>query len=202
MTWTARRDGVNVWYQARHLRDGPSTIEPVSHASIPSDPDPSDPRHRVRPRGLRSAGRLLGRAATRRCPWCGCREVFYGYLRQRRSCPACGLLLDRGEPDFFIGAYMLNLIVAELLVVAGGVAVAVATWPNVPWTALMVGLAGLIVVAPLVLYPQSRQLWLGLDLLFRPPEQADFEPEQPGVDRVRPVAPHLPGAPRSPQTPP
>jgi uncharacterized protein (DUF983 family) len=121
------------------------------------------------------AARILARAAVRRCPHCGGTGLFRSYLHQRHACPHCGLRLDRGERDFFIGAYTINLIVAELVVVAGALVVALATWPDVPWTALMWGLALLMVVVPILLYPLSRQLWLGFDLIFQPARVSDFE---------------------------
>lgn len=131
--------------------------------------------------GPQRAARIVGRAALRRCPNCGGHNVFRSYLRQSRTCPDCDLRLDRGEPDFFIGAYTINLIAAELLVVAAGVATAVVWWPDVPWTGLMYGLALLMVVAPIALYPFSLQLWLGVDLIFRPPGIEDFSGAAPAL---------------------
>lgn len=113
-------------------------------------------------------------AVARRCPNCGSRNVFRSYLHQRDSCPGCGIRLDRGERDFFIGAYTINLIVAEMLVFFGGLAALRLTWPDVPWNALMYGLGALMVIAPIVLYPVSRQVWLATDLMFRPSEPDDF----------------------------
>jgi uncharacterized protein (DUF983 family) len=122
----------------------------------------------------------IRRALLRRCPNCGSSNIFRSYLHQRESCPRCHLRLDRGEPDFFIGAYTINLIVAEMLVFFGGLAVLRLTWPDVPWNALMYGLGALMVVAPIVLYPFSRQIWLAIDLTFRPAEPSDFgEPTTP-----------------------
>jgi uncharacterized protein (DUF983 family) len=128
-----------------------------------------------------SPWRALARSIGRRCPNCGHGNVFRSYLHQRQSCPGCGLLLDRGEPDFFIGAYTINLIAAELIVAFGGLAVLVATWPDVPWTILTYGLALLVVVGPIVLYPFSRQVWLATDLILRPAEQADFSADPPAL---------------------
>lgn len=124
---------------------------------------------------------VLARAFTRRCPNCGGRNVFRSYHRHRDACPDCGIRLDRGESDFFIGAYTLNLIAAELLVVAGGLTVLVTTWPDVPWDLLMYGLAALMIAAPVVLYPFSRQLWLATDLIFRPAEPTDFAEADTGA---------------------
>jgi uncharacterized protein (DUF983 family) len=126
----------------------------------------------------RPSGRGALRALLRRCPHCGSRGVFRSYLHLRESCPACGLRLDRGEPDFFIGAYTLNLIVAELVAVGAAVGVGAATWPDVPWTALMYGVAALIILTPIMLYPFSKQVWLALDLFFRPPGESDFLPSR------------------------
>jgi uncharacterized protein (DUF983 family) len=110
----------------------------------------------------------------RRCPNCASGNVFRSYFRQHDSCPRCGLLLDRGEKDFFIGAYTINLIVAEMIVFFGGLAYLRFSWPDVRWNALMYGLGALMIIAPIVLYPFSRQLWLATDLILRPPEVDDF----------------------------
>jgi uncharacterized protein (DUF983 family) len=122
------------------------------------------------------AARMVGRALRRRCPNCGGPRIFRNYLQQRDACPHCHLRLDRGEADFFIGAYTINLIAAELLVVLSGVVAAILTWPDVPWDALTVALVLLMVLAPAAFYPLSRQLWLAFDLIFRPPGPADFAP--------------------------
>lgn len=121
----------------------------------------------------------------RRCPHRGGRDVFRSYLKSRESCPTCGIRLERGERDYFIGAYTTNLIVAEMMVFFGGLAVLVASWPDVPWTGLMYGLAALMVVGPIILYPFSRRLWLALDLVFRPAEPAHFDPPQPPPPTLR-----------------
>lgn len=121
-----------------------------------------------------SPWRVLGRSLVRRCPNCGGRGVYRTYLHQRDACPSCGLRLDRGERDFFIGAYTINLIVAELIVVFGGLAVMLLSWPAVPWTALTWGLAAAVAIGPILLYPYSKQVWLATDLIFRPAEPHEF----------------------------
>lgn len=157
-------------------------METTSPAAIPSSNGHNGIQSHARdagtgknPSAVRRAARILARATARQCPNCGSGNVFQSYLRQRAACPACSLRLDRGETDFFIGAYTINLIVAELLVFFGGMAVLIRTWPDVPWTGLTWGLAALMVAAPVALYPYSRQLWLACDLIFRPPTPGDFE---------------------------
>ncbi|HEX9105981.1 MAG TPA: DUF983 domain-containing protein [Longimicrobiales bacterium] len=125
----------------------------------------------------RRAALLCGRALRRRCPVCGRGRLFRGWTSLRRRCDVCGLILERGEVDYFIGAYMLNLIIAELIVVALMLIVLAVTWPRVPWTGMLWGIVILTVPAVYATYPYSRSLWLALDLLFRPPEPADFAPD-------------------------
>lgn len=117
---------------------------------------------------LKTALTLVGRALRRRCPACGRGRVYTGWMRARTACAYCGLRFDRGERDFFYGAYMFNLIAAELAFAAVFVAVLLATWPDPPWTLLTWGSAVLVVVAPFVFYPFTKNLWLAFDLLFRP----------------------------------
>ena len=98
-------------------------------------------------------------------------------------CPACGLRLDRGEPDYWLGAVLFNLIAAELLFAAGVLAVLLLTWPDPPWDGLIWGGIPVLVVFPILTYPVTKLLWLGFDLIFRPPTAKDFarpEPESPG----------------------
>jgi hypothetical protein len=64
-----------------------------------------------------------------------------------------------------------------VLVVAG---VVKRTWPDPPWAWLTWLSAGLMVTLPVIFYPFSQTLFLGLDLLFHPPEREDF-----GGDRIR-----------------
>lgn len=84
------------------------------------------------------------------------------------TCPGCGLVLDRGEDDYFLGGYTINFIVAELIIVVCAGLCIVWTWPDVPWTALTWGLMALMVLAPVLTYPFAKTLWLAVDLLLRP----------------------------------
>lgn len=92
----------------------------------------------------------------------------------RKSCAHCHLIFNRGEPDYFIGAYTINLIVAEVVVAGAIVAGIVLSWPDVPWNLLLYALLPLAVLTPLLTFRYSRSLWLALDLRFRPPEPSDF----------------------------
>jgi uncharacterized protein (DUF983 family) len=117
---------------------------------------------------------LVGRALLLRCPNCGKGLLFQSWIRLRPGCTACGLCYDRGEHDHFLGAYLINFIIAELLVVAVFVGLLFLTWPEVPWTGLTWGLVILGVAAPFATYPYSRAVWLALDLQFQPERPGDF----------------------------
>lgn len=137
--------------------------------------DPQDTEPRAAPDTTRkSATLLLWRAIRRHCPNCGRRDVFEGYFKLRQRCPQCGMLLERGEGDYFLGAYALNLVGVEVVLAAAFVVVMVATWPNPPWNGLQYGGAVLAVLVPIVSYPFTKTVWLALDLIFRPPKREDF----------------------------
>lgn len=128
---------------------------------------------------MRSAGigKLLGRAFLLRCPRCGRGTLLKNWIRLRHTCKSCSFRFERGEHDHFLGAYLLNFIVAELLVVAGLVGIMLLTWPDVPWTGLTWGLILMVVPAPFITYPYSRAIWLALDLYFQPERPGDFAAE-------------------------
>jgi hypothetical protein len=90
-------------------------------------------------------------------------------------CPNCHLILDRGEPDYFLGGYTINFVVAELLIVAGAGLWIFFSWPDVPWTLITWTLILLMLVVPLAFYPFAKTLWLALDLLVRPVTLGDLE---------------------------
>ncbi|MCC6929224.1 MAG: DUF983 domain-containing protein [Gemmatimonadaceae bacterium] len=115
---------------------------------------------------------LAGRAVTLRCPHCGKGPVLVNWFRLRPACGACTRQLERGEPDYFIGGMMFNLILAELLFAGIFVAVLVVMWPTVPWDGISIGAPLGIAIAPILLYPISKLVWLAFDLAFRPERES------------------------------
>jgi uncharacterized protein (DUF983 family) len=114
------------------------------------------------------------RGLRRRCPRCGSGGIWDSFFRMKHACPACGQVLERVESsDFWMGAYTINLVVAELMAVAIAAVLWLTLWPrvsfNVLWGASMV----LAVVMPILFYPFARDLWLAWDLHFRPHEEGD-----------------------------
>jgi ribosomal protein S27AE len=102
---------------------------------------------------------ILARGLTNRCPNCGGRTLFQeGTLfRVNRSCPRCGLPIERDEGSF-LGAMSLNygvtiilFLVPVLLLYLGGLFSGL-------MAAIMAG-AGAVAV-PALLYRSSRSWWL------------------------------------------
>lgn len=114
------------------------------------------------------AWRILSRGARLRCPHCGGRGILDGWFKVKPRCPHCGLVLDRGESDYFLGAYLLNLVAVELVVTAVLVVIGIMTAPDVPWTLLTYGGAAFALVAAVACYPLTKVLWLAFDVMLRP----------------------------------
>jgi uncharacterized protein (DUF983 family) len=125
------------------------------------------------PNELPTSGERVRRALLLRCPECGGRRLFRHWLRMQPRCPNCQLKLDRGNPDHFVGAYLVNLIIAEVLfaVILGVWLVAV--WPEVPWDGIEKVAVVAMILSPLVTYPFTRTVWLAADLIFDPPKATD-----------------------------
>jgi uncharacterized protein (DUF983 family) len=110
--------------------------------------------------------------------------MFRGWFTLEPRCPACGLAFERDErEDYWLGAYLVNFIVTEVVFAALVLGVLLATWPEPAWSLLTWLGAAQMVLTPIVFYPSSKALWLAGDLVFRPPSAGDFDPDAPGEDR-------------------
>lgn len=114
------------------------------------------------------AARLFWRAARLHCPNCGGGGVFRTPFELRPDCPTCGMQLDRGESDYFLGVYIVNLVAVELIFAVMFTVVVVATWPTPPWDMLQYGGAALMAVGAVVCYPFAKVGWLAFDVMLRP----------------------------------
>lgn len=113
------------------------------------------------------------RAARLRCPHCGGGGLRTGWIGTLARCPTCGLRLDRGESDYFLGAYTINLLGA--LAVAVAIAVIAAAHPD--WPRFVPGAVGIAAIVGFAFwfYPFSRLLWLAFGLAFRGTHSSDFD---------------------------
>ena len=71
---------------------------------------------------------------------------------------------------------VFNIALAEGVFVIGLIITLVVTWPRVPWAGLQYGAPAAMVLAPVLLYPFSRLVWLAFDLMLRPAVPNDFSP--------------------------
>lgn len=125
------------------------------------------------PRAGRSL-RLVGRALMLRCPYCGKGPVLRHWFALRPACGNCARPFERGEHDYFLGAMLFNLLIAELLFATVFVTVLVMRWPEVPWDAIEIGAPLGMAATPFLTYPFSKLLWLAFDLTLRPDTPADL----------------------------
>jgi uncharacterized protein (DUF983 family) len=121
-----------------------------------------------------STATKFGRALRLRCPRCGGGGILRTWFKMADRCPTCGLALERGESsEFWIGAYVFNLVAGEVLAIGIPVVWMIASSPRQPWTAIEVTAVVLALVLPMAFFPFSRTLWLAWDLSFRPAEPGD-----------------------------
>lgn len=120
-------------------------------------------------------GTLVTRALRLRCPRCGGGGIWQSWFRMKHACPTCGQVFERGEShDFFIGAYLINLVVAESTAVVVAAVMWIALGSRVSFNVLWGASMALAVIMPVIFYPFSRELWLAFDLHFRPTEAGDM----------------------------
>ncbi len=118
------------------------------------------------------SGRAVGRGMARRCARCGARGIFRSYYRLHRTCPGCGMRFER-EAGEWTGALTVIMAVTELIfAVLLGVGLWL-TWPEVPWAWLLAGGIAINVAVPVLLYPWSQSVWIGLHYAFVPLDAAE-----------------------------
>ncbi|MEA2685090.1 MAG: hypothetical protein QOE93_285 [Actinomycetota bacterium] len=118
---------------------------------------------------------MLRRGLTKRCSVCGSGHLFDGWFRMKERCPRCGYKFER-EEGFFLGAYTINLAIAEGLLMLLAIVPLIyllSTNPDMSvWPIVWIGLV-LAILAPLFFYPFSRTIWSAIDLALRPPDKTE-----------------------------
>jgi uncharacterized protein (DUF983 family) len=92
--------------------------------------------------------------------------VFKRWFTMVDDCPRCGLHFERSE-GYWLGAMLINLAVtmgAFLMVFVG---LMIATWPDVPWTGVLIAVVATNIIVPIVFYPISRTSWVAVERRFR-----------------------------------
>ena len=130
-------------------------------------------------RARSSGGQRFVRGLTMRCPRCGASGIGSSFFDLEDRCPSCDWAFER-EEGFYVGAMVVLFAAVEVLFALLLVVGIVATWPDVPWTPLLI--AGLVLngLAPVVLYRWSKATWLGLHSAFVPAELADDDASRYG----------------------
>ncbi len=118
-----------------------------------------------------SLWRMIGRALARHCPRCGAGRLFHHWVRRRDHCPGCGYAMEH-RPDFFFGAYILNLMLTLLALFFVLVTVVIFEAAQVEPPVLPLVLVGFAcaTVLPLFAYPYTFTLWAVVDLRSEPLE--------------------------------
>ena len=116
---------------------------------------------------------MVGRALRRRCPRCG-EPAFNSWFTLNETCRACGLRFER-EPGYWVGAVTINTIVifATFLIVFGGSVFL--TWPDVPWTGVLIVTLAVNLLVPTIFYPISKTVWAALELSWHPLEPDEID---------------------------
>ena len=104
---------------------------------------------------------LFIRAMTLRCPNCGGHGVLRHWLAMKSACPTCALDLATGNRP---GAYILNIAVAEAVLMTVLAIIVLRTWPNPPYDLLQWLGPLLMLLMPLLFYPFSKLLFVAIDV--------------------------------------
>ena len=123
---------------------------------------------------FRRTVRLFARALLLRCPNCGRGPVRDGWMKLRVKCGTCGLRLQRGEHDTFIGSMFILFTLCGLFSYAV-ILVALLATRVTPWDLLENGLPALVIVELFVFFPFAKLLWLAFDLALRPVTPTELE---------------------------
>ena len=106
----------------------------------------------------------------RRCAACGSGGLFTRWFRMRDACPRCGYVFAR-EDGFTLGAALVNLAVAELLLAVLGIVPLIAVLaanPDANVAPLVAASAAAVLLGPVLSYPFSRTVWAAFELVLRP----------------------------------
>lgn len=118
---------------------------------------------------------MIRRALRRRCPRCGSTGQFESWWRRSPHCPGCGYGIERSE-DFFLGAYLLNLmltLIAMFCVLIFAVIFEAMNRPVPLVPFIAIGLVGAIGL-PLFCYPYTFTMWAVFDLRSDPLELSEI----------------------------
>ena len=98
-----------------------------------------------------------------RNPW----ARMLSWFRMVERCPRCDYAFER-EEGFFLGAYVINIGVSQLVAVAFIAVGIISTLPDPPVGKLIVIGLLVVVATPFVFYPFSKTIWTACDMIMHP----------------------------------
>lgn len=114
-----------------------------------------------------SRWQIFLRGLRNRCPNCGRASLFSRAFTLHKSCPDCGLELERGE-GFFLGSMSINYGVTIVVCLVPILILGLAKVISPEWA---IGLAvASTIFFPVAFYRSSRSWWLMAFFLFIPHE--------------------------------
>ncbi len=118
---------------------------------------------------------MLLRGIGKRCALCGGGRLFAAWFRMADRCPTCQYRFER-EEGFFLGAYVMNLVIAQDLVMLLAVVPTILLLNADAEASLRPVLVGgfvAAVLAPPFFYPWSKTLWVAIELIMRPVDEVE-----------------------------
>ncbi|MEO8477282.1 MAG: DUF983 domain-containing protein [Actinomycetota bacterium] len=130
------------------------------------DPDEGDLPLVPEPRfpDVGTAG-ALWRGLRKRCPRCGATGIFTSWFDMKETCPRCGLRFEK-EAGGFLGAMVINYVVAFTVWVVMLTVVLALMLPVVPVISLIVASIGIFTAIPFWFYPRSTSIWAAVEFLI------------------------------------
>jgi uncharacterized protein (DUF983 family) len=110
---------------------------------------------------------LLIRAFRKRCPRCGAGKIFKSFWALHDNCPNCDYRFER-EEGYWVGAIIINTAVTETLFLAVFLTILFASLPDIRWLPLLATALVLNGIFPVVFFPYSKTIWMGLNMYFNP----------------------------------
>jgi len=162
------------------MANGAMTIQVTASSASSGEPTSN---------GARSVGAAIWRGLTLKCPACGKRSLFSGYLKIADQCSNCGEELHHHRADD-APPYFTILIVGHIIV--GGALVLEQAYAPPSWvhTAIWVPMALLL---SLLLLPRIKGALVGLQWALRMhgfDKQAPDHPQQPPRGRESDTSSH------------